>query len=81
MLVALSIAASGADVPIGSANGDGGGVDWKEYLAKGINVPLLERHFEGIVSALGCMCVRGVLGFPLLVYSYVCRARFEHVNE
>lgn len=33
--------------------------EWAAYLTKGINAPLIERHFEGLVSALGCMYVDG----------------------
>lgn len=60
LLLALSVAASGARVPPISATaafgGGGGGsvADWCAYLAKGLNVDLLARHFEGIVSAIGC---------------------------
>lgn len=68
VLVAASIAVSGGEMPrfgVGdSGNGDssisssgGGGAAWAAYLCKGINSALIERHFEGLVSALGCMYV------------------------
>ena len=64
VLVALSISASGGvmpNMPASAGGGDGGGSveEWATYLAKGVNAPLLEKHFEGIVSALACMCVCG----------------------
>lgn len=59
VLVALSISASGGAMPhIPFGEGGGGGViaeEWAAYLAKGINAPLLGKHFEGIGSALACM--------------------------
>lgn len=49
-LVAASVAASGAQMPSCGCHGK-----WTAYLAKGLSVELLSKHFEGIVSASGCM--------------------------
>lgn len=37
-------------------DGDGAGLaaDWQSYVAKGMALDLLARHFEGFVSAVGC---------------------------
>ncbi|CAM9599089.1 unnamed protein product, partial [Ectocarpus fasciculatus] len=61
VVVALSIAASGAD-----GSGGGSSADWGAYLAKGTHLTLLQKHFEGVVSALGCMVMGTVASF--LVY-------------
>lgn len=68
MLVAVSVAASGGEMPkFGVSGGESGSgsnssiVEWAGYLSRGINAALIERHFEGVVSALGCMYV----GWPL----------------
>ena len=49
-LVAVSVAASGAKMPSCGCLGK-----WTAYLAKGLSAELLSKHFEGIVSASGCM--------------------------
>lgn len=73
MLVAVSIMASGGEMPkfrVASGGSDGGettaSAEWAAYLSKGINATLLAKHFEGIVSALGCMCVGVLFSPPLL---------------
>lgn len=62
MLIAVSTAASGAEMPslfpnvTHGGDGDGAGLaaDWRSYVAKGMALDLLARHFEGFVSAVGC---------------------------
>ncbi|CAM9839761.1 unnamed protein product [Ectocarpus sp. 12 AP-2014] len=61
VVVAMSIAASGADGSGGSSS-----AEWGVYLAKGMHLALLQKHFEGMVSALGCMMMGTVTSF--LVY-------------
>ncbi|CAM9527414.1 unnamed protein product [Ectocarpus sp. 12 AP-2014] len=61
VVVAMSIAASGAD-----GSGGNSSAEWGVYLAKGMHLALLQKHFEGIVSALGCMVMGTVTSF--LVY-------------
>lgn len=61
-LAACSVKLSGATAPAISlfslTSGDGDAVgEWGAYLAEGLALGLLARHFEGITSALACMWV------------------------